>query len=196
MNHPWRPAYALCAYCGRPFCYADTLTYNKKIYCLEDIDQVSRLPPKAVQSSDVWAYLASIVLLVTAVYLGYSLSSQLGYIASQIAITQFGFIANFTFLNYGVTLLEALFGLLFFVSALGVLRNTRGTFVFAGVVLGVGLLLIAYEYLSTSASYLFPVIGLTGLGLVILAASRISNIGMQNIQEAYEGIDWPRVETF
>ncbi|MEM0154774.1 MAG: hypothetical protein QW814_02990, partial [Methanothrix sp.] len=33
--HPWRPAYAICNYCHRPFCFEDIVEQNGHYYCLE-----------------------------------------------------------------------------------------------------------------------------------------------------------------
>ncbi len=38
--HPWRQAYAICAYCHRAFCFEDIVEEMGNYYCLEDSDKV------------------------------------------------------------------------------------------------------------------------------------------------------------
>lgn len=65
LQHPWRSAYAVCAYCNRPFCFEDILEYGSHYYCVNDIERVAR-PQEEKRHTGYKLYLFSGIMLILA----------------------------------------------------------------------------------------------------------------------------------
>ncbi|MEM0159391.1 MAG: hypothetical protein QW144_01365 [Candidatus Micrarchaeaceae archaeon] len=196
--HPWRPAYAICSYCKRPFCYADLVEYNDKFYCLEDIDKVATgREAIAITSYNRFSNAAGAIFLATAVIFGYFIYPQLAYIAGYIASSGFGaFLLNYQ--KYATPLLNMIITLMFIAAGINVLVR-RGKGSYSSAILG-GLIIVAisYEYLSSSISYLLLTSLLSFASIALLAYGRAAKSATEEEMEIKSPgtIEWPRLETF
>ncbi|BCS91382.1 MAG: hypothetical protein ARM1_0839 [Candidatus Micrarchaeota archaeon] len=64
--HPWRRAYAICAYCNRAFCYEDLEELNGDYYCLEDVNKVAFESQQNLDFNKL--YLLGSILLVSLIF--------------------------------------------------------------------------------------------------------------------------------
>ncbi|MDE1870721.1 MAG: hypothetical protein KGI06_00590 [Candidatus Micrarchaeota archaeon] len=143
--HPWRSAYAVCAYCHRPFCFEDIVEYNSGHYCLDDIDRV--LPTQAsARPSKYGIYMLSGIMLVLAflvfLYASYGqLLQMLQYIGSASLIASIG--------TYIYLLSEAVLMALGLVSGILLLMQSRsGVYIGAAVSLSA---LVVFSYMLIGA---------------------------------------------
>ncbi|MEM3228031.1 MAG: hypothetical protein QW774_01570 [Candidatus Micrarchaeaceae archaeon] len=196
--HPWRPAYAICSYCKRPFCYADLVEYDGKFYCLEDIDKVATgRKPAAVTSYNRFSSAAGGIFLVTAIIFGYFIYPQLSYIASYVSASGLtAFVLNYQ--KYATPLLNTIIILMLIAAGVNVLVR-RGKGSYSSAILG-GLIIVAisYEYLNSSISYLLLTSLLGFISIVLLAYGRVAKSATEEEAEVKQTntIEWPRLETF
>ncbi len=209
VNHPWRRAYSLCNYCKRPFCYADLISYNKSLYCLEDIDYVSRNTVPVKYSRNIFTNIAALVLVINSavvVYLTYpsiiSLLNSLGTHINAInvpgvALTTLITTAVSTFSAYPFQSVYVAVALLSFLSGISVFASRHG-FYFGIIVAFFTLLVFSYEYLSgIQYTYVIIISGIAFVEIAVLAYSRMSSITFAPDEDAARKyIDWPRPETF
>ncbi|WP_088820271.1 hypothetical protein [Candidatus Mancarchaeum acidiphilum] len=114
--HPWRPAYAICNYCHRPFCYEDLVSHNGNYYCLEDIDKVStgygQAGSKIFDSnSSEYLMLGSVLMILPIIIIAILASSQVSYLLEFIktyGISALKLSANFSYLLLSVSLIFVL----------------------------------------------------------------------------------------
>ncbi len=200
INHPWRPAYAVCDYCERAFCYADLISHDGKFYCLEDIDNVSKSESKKLkQPVNAFSTWAGAVFILNALLITYFVFPQLGYLAQYISQNGFLALLNGTG-NYISIFLDVL--LVWFSFASGALLLLRSSSAYlAGTFTGATtLLLVSFEWLNTSVTFLLVITLISFVSIVVLAFSRMSSATVEktvieNAQQTGE-INWPRIETF
>ena len=83
--HQFRHAYALCAYCHRPFCFEDIVEYQKDYYCIEDIDRVTaRYTEKLTNEYSISSLITSFIMIGGFVLFFYYSNGQLGYMFTYI----------------------------------------------------------------------------------------------------------------
>jgi len=77
INHPWRKAFAHCANCGRPFCYACLVQYKGKYYCEECFVKLfgEEVQKKKQKKEVFYATFSAILLLLTFLFYIYIESS-------------------------------------------------------------------------------------------------------------------------
>ena len=196
VNHPWRPAYAICDYCKRPFCYADLVEFNDRFYCLEDIDKVSAkgaVPQPMV--GRLWQ-LPGIVFLANAALMAFFIYPQTGFFISHIArVGLFSFLFSMTY-AYGIATLNFLIAIVSL--AMGIILLLRPSHVYIGGIVGMVVLVGAsYEYLNSAVSYLLLISILSFIATSLLLYNRMSSITSSSIEEVKPtDIEWPRLETF
>jgi hypothetical protein len=173
--HPWRPAYAICDYCHRPFCYEDTVELGKNYYCLEDIDQVSETYHEELYTkyNSVSLVAAGLFMLAFAVFV-YFAGGQLIYIvgyAGTVGLPKFISTLNY---SYGIALLGfVLTALSFVVAVLVVVRPNKGFVI--GLLTGLSnIALFSYQFLNSGTFYMALISVMTFTALVLLAYSKVS----------------------
>ncbi len=172
--HPWRPAYAVCYTCHKPFCYEDISEYNNKYYCLEDIDSaVAREKPQLTFAFNKVSMLpASLFLLTMLVYI-YFVNAVIAYIATNAASVGIqAFIASnfiqsvnlsYVMLFVGLAILAFLFagGLLIFAQS----RKGYWLSIFSG---SIAFIFFSYVYIANFQDYGFIIGALTLAGLITM----------------------------
>lgn len=198
-NHPYRNAYAICEYCKRPFCYADLVSYGNNLYCIEDIDKVSR-GTGAARGRSAFAYLSSLLFISESAVLSYFAYPQFDFLLKHIyavGITQFVLTLNYNYAVLTANILLAALGLVS--SAIVLVKSGKASFV-SGLIAGLLLIVLSYEYLNSNVEYLLALSVLSCVNIGAIAISRMSYAGSKEIAEAEEeemmDIEWPRVETF
>ncbi len=170
--------------------------HNGKTYCLEDIDNVSRLPPPSSDRRGVWVYIASIIFILSALLLSYSIYPEAAYLGHYVMTTSFLVAYNVIITTYSISVLNLLAVFFCFVSGIVILTNSRRAHTFCGLVLGLMLILMTYEYLNFNAQYLFIIAAATIINMAVIAGGRMSLLGMKRFEESYSQVDWPRPEVF
>lgn len=200
INHPWRSAYAMCAYCHRPFCFADMTKRDGKNYCLEDIDQVARTP--AIKSKRIFAYnyIAGLIFLIGAGIILYNSYPQIHYSVNLIISTVKGIgIVNFVksiSLPYIYSLENTLLVVFSIIGGLLLFFRSNKAVILSVLLLVIITLVVSYTYLESSVNYLLYAFILYVLSISIVALGKMSNIGSMSVSEVTEGIEWPKIETF
>ena len=148
--HPWRAAYAICAYCHRPFCFQDTVELNNQYYCLEDIDIVSHTYRERVTMTTNTVTIAAGVLLMFAFltffyYSNVQVLFVIGYI-NRVGISYF--IANAA-QNYLYVLAEIIAIGFAFIAALFLFAQSRKAFYIGMIVTLAAIVLFSNQYAST-----------------------------------------------
>jgi hypothetical protein len=176
--HPWRPAYAICAYCHRPFCFEDLTEANGNYYCLEDIDKVS-----LKNNSNVYVkynnlgLVSASMLLVSFVIFLYFAEPQILYMvkySNSVGIIEFlsKFGGNFAYTFIGVLLV-----MLMLVACILIFVQSKRSFLFGLFVSFAAVALFSYQYLSVGTMYAAIISISSFAGLVSLLYSRTAYEG-------------------
>jgi len=197
VNHPWRPAYAICDYCKRPFCYADLVEYNNKFYCLEDIDKVTKNPGGAGEAEmNPFILAAGAIFIANAIILAYFVYPQIAYFTDQmtkIGLANFISTINYSYMLSLLNLIAVILGLSAGV-VLFVKLDKNIYSIFMGVVM---LIISSYIYLISNALYLLAVTVIAFIAIGSLAYGRIpSGISTEEKELRPTDIEWPRLESF
>ncbi|MGC8669881.1 MAG: hypothetical protein ACP5TL_01875 [Candidatus Micrarchaeia archaeon] len=171
--HPWRPAYAICAYCHRPFCFEDIVESNGNYYCLEDIDKVTNQAPTEVSYHyNHLSYVSAAFLFVAAIAFYYFSGNQ---IVKMVNFSNtMGAAAFASMLNgpYGFLLAEVIVSILVIASAILILKQSERSFLIGVLVSFVSLSLFSYEYLNTNDVYEIYISIASFVGMLALLYSR------------------------
>ncbi len=196
VNHPWRPAYAICDYCKRPFCYADLVEFNGRFYCLEDIDKVAgKSNVQEVKTTKMWQ-LPGAVFILNAAIMAFFLYPQIGFLLNQIAKVGFSsFLFNMNY-AYGIATLNFLIAIVSLV--MGVIILLKPSHVYIGSIAGMLVLIsVSYEYLNSLVSYLLAISILTFIATMLMVYNKITSTTTSSMEEIKPtDIEWPRLETF
>ncbi|MDE1850927.1 MAG: hypothetical protein KGH54_04010 [Candidatus Micrarchaeota archaeon] len=197
INHPWRPAYGVCDYCSRPFCYADLVEYDNRFYDLEHIDNVAGKAPKTKKPANSFIKIASALFVVNSILLFYSIMPQLSFIINYLGSIGPSSILGTFDSAYGIPLFNltiSIFGLL--AGILVILTEERGIFL-SGLVGTLILVGASFEYLNSYLPYLLVVSLVALASIIFLAYGRVSATTTSYATDIVApDIDWPRIETF
>ena len=202
VYHPWRPAYAACAYCHRTFCYADIVKHNGNFYCLEDISQVSSTATatKTRRASNTVAKIAAVVFLITiAIFAYYTYPSVSPMIKHMQTVGYREFVISLTpAAQYFFPFVDTVAMGLLFTGAIAIASNSRKGY-YWGVLVTIAVLAIAgYGYLYSNLSFMLYISVASILNLALMAYSRIGAVVSAAEEEntAPSDIAWPLTETF
>ncbi len=200
-NHPWRPAYARCSLCHRPFCYADLVDYNHLSYCLEDIGHVKVDTAVSEPRPNRFNYLSSLLFLGIAAALLYYVYPQQLYIISTYSFRPSSIATSLTQIasTYPVIMAYLLFGVLALMASIAMLSTSIRRFYAAVVILMLILFFLLYEYTNTFSTslpnYLLYLIMAVFACMLAAVLSRLGYVGQA--KEGYSArLEWPAVETF
>jgi len=197
INHPWRPAYGVCDYCDRPFCYADLVEYDNKFYDLEHIDNVAGKAPRTKKPANSFIKIASALFIVNSILLFYSIVPQLSFIFNYLGSIGPGNLLGTFDSAYGIPLFNltiSIFG--FLAGVLVILTEERGIFL-SGLVGTLILVGASFEYLNSYLPYLLVVSLIALTSIIFLAYGRVSATTTSYATDIVApDIDWPRIETF
>ena len=173
--HPWRPAYAVCDYCHRPFCYEDTVEFSHGYYCLEDIDKVSENFAQEMYASYSGISLISAGLFLFAfIAFVYFASGQLAYIFQAVSSSGLpNFLANLNY-SYGSALLGLVVtGVGLFAAIFILIQSDKGFAI--GLITGLAeTVLFSYQFLSSGLLYMGIISAIGLVALILLAYSKVS----------------------
>jgi hypothetical protein len=196
VNHPWRPAYAICNYCKRPFCYADLVEYNGAFYCLEDIDKVAGKEEYKSEKLNSFTIMSSTFFLANSVLLAYFVYPQTTFILNYIQKVGFSsFLSALTY-SYSISFINTLliaFGVIGGLLVFG--RKSRWFYISWSIAAGI-LLIVSYEYLTTNFYYLLAISVIAFINIGTLAYSRMSVATEKATEESIQEMKWARAETF
>ena len=173
--HPWRPAYAVCNYCHRPFCYEDIVEVGKNHYCLEDMDRISDTYYEELymKYNSVGFISAGMFMLAFLVFI-YFASGQLLYLAGYAG--RIGLPAFISDLNYSYATAILGFGLAafgLFDAVLILMQSKRGYTM--GFVIGLSnVALFSYQFLNSGTAYMAFISVIAFSAIVLLAYSKVS----------------------
>ncbi len=154
VAHPFRQAYAICAYCHRPFCFEDIIEFQKDYYCIEDIDRVTEHHQERLTSEySASSLITSFILTACFVLFLYYSHDQLMYIIGLIAANPVGF-AGTVSLAYAVSLASLVVAVLGLGAAVYILLGSRQSHVMASALSIMAVMLFTYQYVSTGTEYL------------------------------------------
>ncbi len=196
INHPWRPAYAICNYCKRPFCYADLVEYNGAFYCLEDIDKVTG-PGASISPTrfNSFTAISSVFFLANATILGYFIYPQALFLIKYINNVGFVNFLNSLTYSYGISFINLILVVLGLFAGLILYAKNKKWFYISWVIDAFILIIVSYEYLTLNSSYLLAISVLAFINIGTLAYSRLS-ASTEVVSEIKEEVNWPKVEIF
>jgi hypothetical protein len=175
--HAWRPAYAVCNYCHRPFCYEDVEEYNNGYYCLEDIDRVSATHAENVYTSySNMSFVAAGMLLLSFMIFMLFANAQLAYVintARAIGVSTFVSSLN---TSYEFLLVEFLLAVVSLVSAAMIFMQSKRAYSI-GMVACIGdIVLFSYLFLGSGTIYIAAIAVVAFIGMITLSYSRVSYV--------------------
>lgn len=173
--HAWRPAYAVCGYCGKPYCYEDMVEFNNGYYCLEDIDKVSTTNAESVYTryTNLGFVSAATMMLSFAVFVFFA-NAQLAYVLAYIQGQGLpAFLGSLNF-SYGSLLLEAFLAVLALAAAVMIVVQTKRAFAIGMVSNVCNVALFSYLYLGSGTFYIGMIAAAGFVGLATLAYSRVT----------------------
>ncbi|MGC8687180.1 MAG: hypothetical protein ACP5RM_00580 [Candidatus Micrarchaeia archaeon] len=178
--HPWRPAYAVCAYCHRPFCFEDLTEANGNYYCLEDIDKVVAKGDSTVyvKYNNLGIVSASLLLASFVVFIYFAEPQILYMIKYSNSVGILEFLSKFGG-NFGYVFLGVLLSILMVVAGVLIFVQSRRSFIVGLFVSFGSVALFSYQYLSTGTMYAAIVSVTSFAGLVSLLYSRTAYEGSE-----------------
>lgn len=199
--HPWRHAYAICAFCHRPFCFEDTAEYENSYYCIEDIDSVEQKHVEQMESEyNSTSVVSALIMLGAFVIYLYFAGSQLLFI--------FNYIFQTGLINF---ILNVKFGYLFAIAGLIIMLVSMGLALYAigasrkshllGAIVGLmAVTFFSYMYITTGTGYmgLMAILEfLAFMGSVYAAATGVKAYDHPTTaSESPDMIFWPNVSKF
>ncbi len=205
--HPWRPAYAVCSTCHKPYCYEDMSEYNDRYYCLEDIDAATvNAKPRTTFGYNKNSLLSATMFMLTMLVYIYFINGQLYYtIKSALDVGVSTFVrnnliisANYFYINLfaGLTIL-----VLVFISGVLIFMQSRKGYWLSILFGSASFIFFSYLYLSNFKFYGFVVSALTLIGLVSLRYAIHSKTTEEQAPapppvSGPTGIEWPAAGRF
>ena len=171
--HPWRPAYALCNYCNRPFCYEDIIEYKNNYYCLEDIDKVSTgAGVETTVRYNRLSMLSALLFIIAFIVFVSSAIGQVAYITNY--ANKIGFFSFIAQLNYAYTsaLLGFFLALFSIIAGILIFVHSDKGFMVGSLVGAFSTILFSYSYISSGAVYTIAISLISFAALVLLLLSR------------------------
>ncbi|MGC8622337.1 MAG: hypothetical protein ACP5UC_00010 [Candidatus Micrarchaeia archaeon] len=171
--HPWRPAYAICNYCSRPFCYEDIVEYNNNYYCLEDIDKVSTGASKetSVKYNNLSIISASFFVLSFLLFV-YFANAQVAYVVKYAnGLGFFDFLAKMNF-AYGITILGTVLSVFNLVAGILIFARSEKWFSIGFGIAAFDIFVFSYGYLNTTRLYEIMIAISSFVALITLLVSR------------------------
>ena len=171
--HPWRPAFAMCNYCNRPFCYEDIIEYKNNYYCLEDIDKVST--GAAVETSVKYnnlSMLSALLFIISFVVFIFAASGEVVFIthyANEVGF--FTFLADINY-TYAAALLGLFLSLFSIVAGILIFIHSGKSFAVGTTVGAFNVLLFSYSYISSREIYAVVISAISFVALLLLLLSR------------------------
>jgi len=198
--HPWRPAYAICEYCHRPFCFEDIVDHNKHYYCLEDVDKVAGPALEMGVGYNSLSFVAATLFLLGFVLFVIFANAQVAAVISYANSVGFAFfISRMTFSDAYAIFSPAL---MFFGLAAGVtiFARSRSSFL-SGILTGVSIVcVLTYQYLNTGQLYVLAIDIITFIAMLALIYSRksveVSRGVLPSLQTESQFVGWPNAEMF
>jgi hypothetical protein len=171
--HPWREAYAICAYCHRPFCFEDTIEYNKDYYCLEDIDNVSSTYKEKIGSSgNTVGVIAGVLLLVAFLTFFYFANNQIIYVLTFVNSVGIFYFASHLNYSYLFALLATFLMIFAFIVAMQMFLQSKRRY-FSGIIICISsVVLFSYQFSTSGTTYLGILDGLMFVAFFALLYSR------------------------
>lgn len=175
--HPWRPAYAACAYCGNPFCFEDLVEENGSYYCLEDVDRIASYQKSYKSSFSLnTGFFAGMLFLIPMLIFIYF---RIGDLVASISYMQtLGIIKFVTTLPYVYTSAFPLAGIIlsFFgiLSGVMVLLDTKRS---GPTALSFGLLMaifFSYQYAINPFFYNLGIASISTAAFLLLLTSKLT----------------------
>ncbi len=172
--HAWRPAYAVCNYCHRPFCYEDVEELNNEYYCLEDIDKVSRHAEGVYTKYSNLSFVAAAMLMLSFTVFILFANAQLAYVINAVKTVGLpSFIATIN-TSYEILILEAGLTLVSLVAAVMIIMQSKKAFIL-GIIASIGnIALFSYLFLGSGTLYIAVIAAISFAGLISLAYSRVT----------------------
>ena len=175
--HPWRQAYAICAYCHRPFCYEDISEIGRSYYCTEDVGRAEEtdISKASAEYSGVNMIAVAMMVAATIVFAYYS-KGELIYIAQYMqSVGFFSFIANLPF-EYLIAIIEAIImgaNLIFAIASI-----SQSTFKIVGsMTLNViSIIIFSYLFITSGTEYFGIVSLLSFLSLMMIVQAAASKV--------------------
>ncbi|MEM0149959.1 MAG: hypothetical protein QXW10_03630 [Candidatus Micrarchaeaceae archaeon] len=185
--HPWRPAYAICAYCHRPFCFEDIVESNGNYYCLEDIDKVANAPQTSTYTryNNLGIVSAGMLLVAFIAFLYFGGSQIISMVKFSNTVGIMEFVARLSG-PYGFVLLGTIMSMFVLVSAIMIFAQTKRSFMFGMLVSFINLSIFSYEYLNTGTVYEAFISIASFAGLVLLLYSRSTYESEEPEEELFE----------
>ncbi len=172
--HPWRNAYNICKYCGRPFCYEDIIEKDGNPFCLEDVDK-SEKPVENKNTSyqyvQVCAGALMMLMFILFVYFGYNQviyqGSKLFMVLPNVIHGNFSGLIQFeNFVNL-FPILGAIISLLSFIAGISMLANTTRSFIYSVAINIFSVTAFSYAYLVYIRDYILIIAIISFLALAI-----------------------------
>lgn len=157
INHPWRQAYAICTICHNPYCYTDLINSGGAFYCTDDIGVAPREQHAHRLKFNTYSYLASLLAAAYSTLLLYRVYPQFLYIinyAYTVGIVTFLFKLD---PSYYMPLINLVLVALGYIAAVLIMSTSVPLFATSSFVVGLSLVILSYEYLTTNATYLFTI---------------------------------------
>lgn len=200
--HPWRESYAICSYCHRPFCFEDTIEFNRTYYCLEDIDNVSaNYNQRLSASGNNIRILAGIILIFSFLTFFYFANAQVFYVLNYISKSGLPYFVAHINSSYAFALFESVLVLMALFNGLLLFGNSIKSIYLGVIVCLSNVALFTYQYTSTGTFYLGLVATMVFVSLMTLLYSRTAAINQQTVLSTRSVMEsnmmkWPNVSRF
>ena len=188
--HPWRQAYEICSYCGKPYCFEDIVEKRGRFYCLEDVDKMPIQMQQARGDLGSFGMLSGALMMLTFImflYFGYSqFAYQLNSLIVSLPNLGHGLVAISQFYNFvnAFPLLAFVLTLISFLVGITVMGHTKRSFVYGVTLNMLSVMLFSYAYLSYIRVYILFISVISFASMILLLISK--GVEYQMMEESEE----------
>ncbi len=201
--HPWRPAFAACGYCHRPFCLEDTANFDGNYYCLEDIDKVASKPIESLSGQYNMLSMISALLLFCSFFLFiyynggstaaalYSITGNASKVGAIGALYSISSQDIYAIVGPALIILGVASGIL-------ILMRAQLSFIFSIAVSLIIAFFFSYMYIASSEAYYLIYPAVTLLALALLVVSKNFTLGREDAETPHtiEQLGWANTGKF
>ena len=185
--HPWRPTYAICNYCHRPFCFEDIVEQNGHYYCLEDIDKVGTESAMSEVSGKLnYINVGAISgIMYVAVFLIFILfaSTQLSSVISYSNSVGFFVFLSSAKLSELLLVLESAMMLLAFVAGFLTMLHAKAAVVLGPIAALLSIIMFTYGFAVYGTLYAAVIAAVTLMALIMQAYSLVGSRSVEAVEE-------------
>jgi hypothetical protein len=196
VNHPWRSAYAVCAYCKMGYCYADIIERGSSLFCFNDVDRASGAVYSEKNIQHTVTRIGGLFFVATAAIIFYFMYPQISVLEHATPGSIIYYIIRDA-VTYPIPAINIAISLIGIAAGIMVVASPRRWAFRLEIVAAFTIIIATYEYQVSSVMYLIGISMLAFIAMIVVIVGERLAYNMHYQKENLTSkIMWPRLETF